>query len=288
MAACVGAGALAWTGTLSTRVDTGVVAAATGLTAGLLWLLVRAEMRRMAITGEPPLPLGDLLEHGRIRRGRTGTAPWLRAGLAGAMVTAGVWGAVVWSPAQSVVPQSPSDVVMLRVEVPSHIVLKPSTAEARAALGLDEQSVWTRATVTSVIIREGTMPVFGIPATLATALGLDDVSADVMRVWPTRTPRLLGVAAASQPQSLDPRDAEAKVANAGAVPAAAALLPPGLLVTEATFARAFPLHEGPRYWLIATAQTDAEAIDAALRERLGTLGVVTRAHEPLPQGWRVR
>ena len=288
MAACVGAGALAWTGTLSTRVDIGLVAAATGLTAGLLWLLVRAEMRRMAITGESPLPLGDLLAHGRIRSGRTGTTPWLRASLAGAMVAAGAWGAVVWSPEQSVVPQSPSDEVMLRVEVPSHIVLTPSTAEARAALGLDEQSVWTRATVTSVTIREGTMPVFGIPATLATALGLDDASADVMHVWPTRKPRLLGVAAASQPQSLDPRDAEALVATAGAVPAAAALLPPGLLITEATFARAFPLHEGPRYWLIAASQTDAEAIDAALRERLGPVGVVTRAHEPLPEGWRVR
>ena len=288
VAACVGAGALAWTGTLSTRVDVGVVAAAAGLTAGLLWLLVRAEARQSASTGELPLPLGDLLARGRRRSGRTGITPWLRAGLAGAMFVTGVWGVWVWTAGGAAASLPPDRLVMLRVEVPRTIVLTPSTAEARAALRLDEHPAWARATVASVTIREATVPVFGVPATLATALGLDDASAEVLRVWPTRWPRLLGVAAASQPQSLDPCDAEALVATAGAVPAAAGLLPPGLLVTEATFARAFPLHEGPRYWLIAASQADAEAIETAFGNQLGIHGLVMRSRAALPEGWRVR
>jgi hypothetical protein len=66
------------------------------------------------------------------------------------------------------------------------------------------------------------------------------------------------------------------------------VLPAGLLVDEQTFARAFPLNEGTRDWMVVAAAPDAEAIGQALVTRLGMHGVRLVARHTLPAEWRVR
>jgi hypothetical protein len=287
-ATAIGAAGLLESGRPIHTIDVLVVSLAAMLSGGVLWLVVLAEAQRAGSSGELPLAFG--VPNARdARRGRdTRRARWLRAGLAGAMVVTGAWGAWPTTARVRTDAIAPDQLVVLRVEVPRAMALTPSGRDARAALGLDEHPAWDRAVVAPILIRDASVPVFGVPTSLATALGLEAMPTDGVGAWPTRWARWLGVSAPSQPQSLDPRDAEALVATTGAVPEAAAVLPPGLLVTEATFVRAFPLHEGPRAWCIVAPRADADTIAAALRERLGVHGVVIRPPQALPEGWRVR
>ena len=287
-ATAIGAAARLWAARTLDGLDALVLAAAAVLSGSVLWLVVRAEARLAATSGEPPLAFGVAHARDNRRDRHTRIARGLRAGVVGALVVTCAW--AVWPLTRGVRSESiaADRPVLLRVDVPRAVVLTPSSRDARAALGLDEHPAWERAMVASVRIREASVPVFSVPASLATALDLNELPAEAVRAWPTRWRRLLGMPAPAQPRSLDPRDAEALVATAGSVPAAAAVLPPGLLVTEATFARAFPLHEGPRYWCIVAPRADADTIAAALRDRLGAHGVVTRPPQALPEGWRVR
>jgi hypothetical protein len=287
-ATAVGVAAFLWSGQSFQALDALVVSVAGLLSGGVLWSVVHAAVRQAASSREPSLACGGVSARD-VRPGRDlRQTRWLRASLAGTMVITGAWGAWPMIDRFRIDAVAPDQLTVLRVDVPQAITLTPSRRDARAALGLDEHPAWDRAVVASVRIREATVPVFGVPTSLATALGLETMPTDMAKAWPTRWPRWLGVPAPSQLQSVNPRDAEALVTTMGAVPAAAAMLPPGLLVTDPTFSRAFPLHEGRRYWYIVASAADVDAIAAALRQRLSVHGVVTRAPRAMPEGWRVR
>jgi len=240
------------------------------------------------VSGVAPMAIGEDRADAHRPHGRGGIARWTRVTLAVALALTAAWHLRVAIAGIAAPPSTGDGPLVLRFAVPRAVVLTPSTPDARAVLGLDEQPAWARATVASVGVRDGAVPVLGLPRALATRLPLPEVSPEAPLAWPTRWPRLLGVARDGQPQSLDPRDAEAVVATAGALPPGAAVLPAGLLVDEQTFTRAFPLHEGTRYWVVVAAAPDAEAITQALVERLGLQGVRLVARHTLPAEWRVR
>jgi hypothetical protein len=244
--------------------------------------------RHFTVSGVAPMAIGEDRADAHRPHGHGGMARWTRVTLAVALAFTAAWHLRIATTGSADQPSTGDGPLVLRFAVPRAVVLTPSTPDARAVLGLDEQPAWARATVASVTVRDGAVPVLGLPPALVTTLLLPEGSTEAPRAWPTRWPRLLGVASDDQPQSLDPRDPEAVVATAGAVPPGAAVLPAGLLVDEQTFARAFPLHEGTRYWVVVAAAPDAEAIGQALVERLGMQGVRLVARHTLPAEWRVR
>jgi hypothetical protein len=252
------------------------------------WLALRSAASHFTVSGVAPMAIGEDRADAHRPHGRGGIVRWTRMTLAVALALTAAWHLRVATAGIDAPPSTGDGPVLLRFAVPRAVVLTPSTPDARAVLGLDEQPAWARATVASVSVRDGAVPVLGLPPALAALIPLPGAPAEAPRAWPTRWPRLLGVARDGQPQSLDPRDAEAVVATAGAVPPGAAVLPAGLLVDEQTFARAFPLNEGTRDWMVVAAAPDAEAIGQALVTRLGMHGVRLVARHTLPAEWRVR